>query len=182
MRILWIAGLALVVSAPALLGAEGGHSESRTLLYRCINFALLAGGLGYLIKKNLGPIFQARSEAIRADIAESQAVLEQSEARARAIEERFSNLGRQIEELRSAAKAEITAEHARLEREAEQAVRKVSARAEQEITAAAKAARLELKAHAASLAIGLAEKKIAGRITPRAQRALVNGFVENLQG
>ena len=185
MRILRIASLLVALSAPVLLAAEegeGGHASSQEFLWRAINFMILAGGLGYLIKKNAGPYFAARGQAIRAEIEEARGLLEQSEVRARAIEERFAGLGRQMEELRSAAKGEIAAEHTRLERQAEEAIRKISAQAKQEIAAFAKAARLELKAHVAALAVGLAEKKIAGRITPQTQRGLIEGFVRHLQG
>ena len=181
MRILRIATLPLALSMPVLLAAEEGPANSREFLWRAINFAILAGGLGYLIKKNVGPYFAARGQAIQTEIEEARTLLERSEARARAIEERFAGLGRQIEELRSAAKSEIASAHARLERQAEEAVRKISLQAEQEIAAVAKAARLELKAHAAALAVGLAEKKIAGRITPQTERALIDGFVRSLQ-
>jgi F-type H+-transporting ATPase subunit b len=184
MRILRLAALLLVLLSPALFAAEeseGGHGNSREMLWRVVNFALLAGGLGYLIKKNAGPMFAARSRAIETEIAEARALVEQSEARARAIEERFSGLSREIEGLRSSAKAEIAAEDARLEQEAERAVRKISALAEQEIAAVTKAARLELKSHAAALAVDLAKKKIAGRITPQTQHTLVGRFVRDLE-
>ncbi len=184
MRTLRLAGLLLILLSPAVFAAEeaeGGHGNSHEMLWRVVNFAILAGGLGYLIKKNAGPLFAARGRAIESEIAEARALVEQSEARARTMEERFSGLGREIEQLRSGAKAEIAAEHARLEREAEQAVRKISALAEREIAAVTKAARLELKSHAAALAVDLAGRKIAGRITPSTQRALVERFVRNLE-
>ena len=182
-RLLRTAALALVLLVPALVAAEEhgeGGGEGKLLLYRTINFLLLAGGLGYLIKKNAGPFFAARGEAIRSEIAAARKLGEESAARARAIEERLSSLDAQIADLRSAAKVEIAAEHARLEREAAETLRKVAAQSERDIAAAAKAARLELKSYAASLAIGLAQKKIAGRLTHQTQRALVNDFVKGL--
>ncbi len=185
MRVLRMAivlvALSLAGALPALRAAEGEAGETRELLYRILNFAILAGGLGYLIKKHGGAFFAARGEAILRGISEAQKLHEESEARARAVEERLAGLGAQIEELRAKAKAEMAAEQARREREAEQAVRKVFTQAEQEMAALVKTARLELKAHAASLAIELAEKKIAGRITPQTQRSLVGSFIESLR-
>ncbi len=113
-------------------------------------------------------------------MAESKRLLLESTERARAIEQRLAGLDREIQGLRVQATAEMTAEHERLERQAEESVRKVFALAEQEMAAAAKAARLELKSYAASLAVELAEKKIAGQITPQVQRGLVGGFVRSL--
>src|SRR5262249_8725644 len=137
--------LRLAALSPALFAGEegeGGHGNPREMLWRVVNFAILAGGLGYFVKKKAGPMFAARSRAIATEIAEARALVEQSEARARSIEERFAGLGREIEGLRSGAKAEVAAEQARLEREAERAVGKISAPAEHEIVAGTVATRL----------------------------------------
>jgi len=169
---------ALPVGAMLLLAAEGGHDN--VMLFRVVNFLLLAAGLGYLIKKNAGPFFAARSESITREIADARRQAAESEARARAVEERLSRLDQEIQTLRTTARREMAAEHARLEHQSEQAVRKVFAQAEQEMAALAKAARQELKAYAAELAVELAGKRLAGRITPETQRALTGSFVRNL--
>ena len=179
MKILQSVGLLLLLAVPGL-AAEEGEDHGNLMVFRVINFVILAVGLWYLIKKNAGPYFASRNETISREISEAQKLVEQSEQRARAIDERLSRLDQEIEQLRSAARAEMAAEHARLEREAEQAVRKVFALAEREMAATTKAARLELKSHVASLAVGLAEKKIAGQITPQTQQALVGAFVRDL--
>jgi len=172
--------LLLSVPAAALRAAEqGGHDN--LMLYRVVNFLLLGAGLGYLIKKKAGGFFSGRGEAIRRELAEARRLLEESRGRTQGVEERLARLGREIEELRSAGKAEIAAEHARLEQQAEQTIRKILAQAEREMGAAAKAARMELKTYAASLAVDLAEKRVAGRITPRHQQALVSGFLRDLE-
>ncbi|MBI3695629.1 MAG: ATP synthase F0 subunit B [Acidobacteria bacterium] len=178
MKILRIAGLLALAAGPVLAAEEGGPGHE--LLFRAINFVVLAGFLGYLLKKYAGPFFAARGEAITKEIREARKLLEQSDQRARAIDERLLRLDQEIAQLRAAGQAEIAAEHARIERETEQAVRKVFTQAEQEMAAAAKTARLELKAYVASLAISLAEQKIAGRVTPQTQRDLVGAFVREL--
>ena len=47
--------------------------------------------------------------------------------------------------------------------------------------AAGKAARLELQAHAAKLALDLAEKKLRAGMTGEAQERFTRGFVESLR-
>ena len=185
MRRLRLLLLFFALAAPAIFAAEekaaeGEHGASHEMLWRVVNFAILAGLLGYLIKKNAGPFFAARSEAIQKDIAESKRLLLDATERARAIEQRLAGIDREIQDLRAKATAEMAAEHERLERQAEEHLRKVFALAEQEMAAAAKAARQEMKSYAASLAIGLAETKITGQITPQVQRGLVGGFVRSL--
>jgi F-type H+-transporting ATPase subunit b len=161
-----------------LLAAEGGHDN--IMLWRIVNFLILAGLLGWMIRKSAGSFFVARTESIVKNIAESRKRLEESAARAKAIDERLANLGREIDALQAKAKAEMAAEHARIEQATEAAVRKVFALTEQEIAAFAKAARADLKVHTAQLAADLAEKKIAARMTPDLQRSLVGAFVRRL--
>jgi F0F1-type ATP synthase membrane subunit b/b' len=57
---------------------------------------------------------------------------------------------------------------------------KIQTRAVEEIAAAGKAARLDLRRYSAGLALGLAETKIAARLSPQVQDSLVNGFVAHL--
>jgi len=166
------------LAAMVLLAAEGGHDN--LMLFRWINFLILAGGLGYLIRKNAGPFFAGRNESITREIAEARKQLAESEARARAIEERLSRLDQEIAALRETARGEMAAQAVRLEQQTGQAMRKVFTQAEQDMAAAAKSARQELKAYAAGLAVGLAEERIAGRMTQQTQRALVEAFVRNL--
>lgn len=172
--------MTLLPLAVLLLAAEGGGGHDNLMLWRIVNFLILGGLIGYLIRKNAGPFFAGRSESIARELAESRKLIEESEARARAIDGRLSRLGQEIEQLRAGARTEIAAEHARLEQETAHAVRKVSALAELEITSAGKAARQELKAYTAGLAVELAAQKIRDRITPDTQRALVGSFVRNL--
>lgn len=183
MTVLRSLALLMALAAPALWAAEEQAEHAgppHEMLWRVVNFAILAGLLGYFIGKNGGPYFAARRDGIQKEIADAKRQVTQATERARAIEERLAGLDRQVAELRSKAKAEMAAEHERLERQAEESLRKISAQVEQDIAASAKAARQELKSYAASLAIELAEKKIAGRITPPVQQELVSGFVRSL--
>lgn len=184
MRFLPATVLLLLLAAPAVSAAEepieGAAGEPRTLIFQIVNFAILAGGLAWLAKKYGGPYFASRSESIRNGIAEAENMMAQAEDRARSIERRLAGLNEEIGRLRAAAQNELAAERQRFEQETERAVRRVFAQAEQEIAAVSKAARLELKAYAASLAIGLAEQRIASRITRQTQRELVEDLVRSL--
>jgi len=181
MRVFRAATWILAAALPLLAASEGGQEQSSQMLFRIVNFLILAGALGYLIKKNAGAFFAGRSEAIRRGIEEARAAAREAGQRAAAIDQRLAGLSQEIAGLRASARAEMAAEAARIERGTEEALRKVFVLAKQEMAAAAKAARLELKAYAASLAVGLAEKKIAARITPQGQQKLVEAFVRELR-
>jgi len=170
--------MTVLPGALLLLAAEGGHDN--LMLWRIVNFLILAGLLGFLARKHGGPFFAARSQTITREIEESRRQAQESEARLKSVENRLAGLDREVDRLRAAARQEAATEQARIERDTERAVNKVFALSEQEIAAAGKTARAELKAYTAQLAVALAEKKIAARMTPETQRALVGAFVERL--
>jgi len=144
------------------------------------NFAILVGGLGYLIRKNAGPYFAARSLKIRKEILEAEDARRGAEARATEADRKLAILGVEIEALRAGAHREQEAEIKRIRRQTEADVANIHAHAGQEIEGAGKAARAELKRYAAELALGLAGQQIRARMTPDTQDGLVRNFARSL--
>jgi len=172
-----LAGLA--AWAPAARAAEPGEAGNLAG-WKWANFVVLAGGLGYLIGKNAGPFFAARSQQIRKDMVEAGDQRKEADARVAGVERRLADLGSEIAGLRAEAQTEAQAEISRMAQRTTLEMAKIQAQAEQEIASAAKAARTELKRYAAQLAVGLAEGKIRARMTPAVEDALVEGFVRDL--
>ncbi len=164
-------------------GESPSHGEHGNLeIWKWANFALLAGALGYLVKKNAGPYFAARNQKIRGALLDAADLRKEAEARAAEIDRRLAGLEREIAALREEAGREETAESERMRQDTAADIAKVQAHAEQEIAAAGKAARMELRRYSAALAVALAEKKIQARMGPEAQDALVRGFIRELPG
>jgi F-type H+-transporting ATPase subunit b len=163
----------------ACLAQEGGESGGMKA-WEWANFIVLAAGLGYVIGKNAGPAFEARSRKIRQEMVEAGEMKEEADARAAAVERRLANLEAEIAALRAEARQEEQAEVSRYGQQTTAEIAKIQARAGQEIAAAGKAARMELKRHAARLALDLAEAKLRARMTPETEDALLGGFVRNL--
>jgi F-type H+-transporting ATPase subunit b len=161
-----------------------GHEENRManeIWWKWANFAILAAVLGWLLKKNAGPFFIARTQAIQTGIAEATRTREEAEARASEIELRVSNLSDEVQTLRQRSGEEIAREGERVRAETEAQIRKVQKRAENEIASAAKHASAELKAYAAQLALTMAEQQVKDRLTPQTQDQLVDGFSAELR-
>jgi F-type H+-transporting ATPase subunit b len=150
-------------------------------IWKWANFLILAGGLGYLIGKNAGPFFAARSASIREDMEKSLAQRKDAEMRAADVERRLANMEADIAALRAEGERDARAEAGRMERHTAEEIAKIQAHSEQEIASAGKAARMELKQYAAQLAVDLAEQKVRARMTPDTQDSLVQGFVRNLK-
>lgn len=161
---------------------EGGHGNESVQTWKLVNFGLLAVGLGWVIAKNAGPFFRGRTETIRQAIDEARQIRADAEARAAEIDRRLASLGSEIEKMSASAREEMSAESSRIQEETRRLSARLQAQAEQEIASAGKNAEAELHAHAARLALDLAEKKVRARMTPDLQGSLVERFVASLPG
>jgi F-type H+-transporting ATPase subunit b len=182
MRLVRMTVVAAMLAARSFAAEEGGAEGDASLeMWKWANFLVLAAGIGYLIGKNAGPFFDARSMKIRKDMVEAGEVRNEAEARAAEMDRRLANLQNEIAALREEAQRETRAETERQAQQTASDIAKIQAHAEQEIAAAAKAARSELKRYTAELAVGLAEQKVRARMTPQTEDALVRNFAQDLK-
>ena len=172
--------LGLVLAVPALFAQESAAGEGGLEIWKWANFLILAGGLGYLIGKNAGPFFEARSKKIREEMSQAHEMFTSAETRAAEVDRKLASLETEIAAFKAESQAEAQSDTKRMRLQTAGEIARIKEHAEQEIAAAGKAARLELKRYSAELAIGLAEQKVRGRITPDTQDALVRGFVREL--
>jgi F-type H+-transporting ATPase subunit b len=143
-----------------------------------LNFAVIAAIIVWAGRKYLPGMFRDRTAAIQKAMREAQKASEEARRKLAEIESRLMKLDVEIGMMRDAVEREAAAEEARIQAAAQEDARKIVAAAEQEITAAAKAARRQLTAHAADLAVGLAQKQI--RVDAAADQALVRNFAREL--
>lgn len=143
-----------------------------------LNFAVIAGVFIWAGRKYLPGLLSARTAAIQKAMQEAQKASAEARHKLAEIEARLQKLDVEIGAMRDAAEKEGAAEEARIQAAAEEDARKIVASAEQEISAAAKAARRQLTAHAADLAVALAQKQI--RVDAATDQALVRNFAGQL--
>ncbi len=143
-----------------------------------LNFGIIAGIFIWAGRKYLPGIFRDRTAAIQKAMQEAQKASDEARRKLAEIESRLQKLDVEIGMMRDAAEKEGATEEARIKAAAEEDGRKIIAAAEQEIAAAAKAARRQLTAHAAELAVGLAQKQI--HVDPATDQVLVRNFAGQL--
>jgi F-type H+-transporting ATPase subunit b len=143
-----------------------------------LNFAAIAALIIWAGRKFLPGIFRDRTAAIQKAMQEAQKASEEARRKLAEIETRLQKLDVEIGMMRDVAEREGAAEAARLKAATEEDARKIVAGAEQEIEAAGNAARRQLTAHAADLAVGLAQKQI--QVDAATDQALVRNFVGQL--
>ncbi len=157
-----------------------GKAEGVSPVWAWVNFAILAGVLGYLIAKYGGPWFASQSLAIRRGIADAEEIRAKAKAVVATVESKLARLEAEILALKTEARREQEAEGERMRQQTAAELARLKEHAASEIVAAGKAARLELKRYGAQLAIELAEQKIARQMTLQVQTALVDSFVRDL--
>jgi len=159
---------------------EAEHHSLRNEVFHWLNFLLLVGGLGYLVKKFLLPFLEERGKKIREDMDRSAKALADADQRLSVVEARMKSMDEAMASLRQAALHESAAERERIEQSAAADAGKVLAMAEQEIDAAVKTARQELRVFTSELALGLAEKNIRASLTPTSEQRILRNFLQQL--
>ena len=163
--------------APA--GEEKG--ETRELVFKTINFLILAGALAFLLRKPLAEYFTQRSSEIQAGLEEGRKALAESQARLSAVEEKLRRLEEEIAAFKATAEREMDAERQRLRQVAEAEAQKILESARARMETATRAAQLDLKRYIADQALTQAEQLIRARMDDPTRRRLVRQFVEKLQ-
>jgi len=155
-------------------------AEEVSDLWKWPNFLLLAGLLGYLIKKYGAPLLAERSKQISESLEAGEKARAEAEVRAAAVQAKMATLDRAVAELRTAAHADLEREAERIRHEAETEMSRIEQHTATEIVAIGKHARLELRQYAAKLAMDLAERKIRARMTPDVQATLLGNFAGDM--
>ncbi len=166
-------------SSVALISRITGLSlQNSYWLGMVLNFVVIAGVIIWAGRKYLPGILRDRTAAIQRAMQEAQKASAEARHKLAEIEARLQKLDVEIGAMRDTAEKEGAAEEARIQAAAEEDARKIVVSAEQEIAAAAKAARRQLTAHAADLAVALAQKQI--HVDAATDQALVRNFAGQL--
>jgi F-type H+-transporting ATPase subunit b len=176
--------LVIGLTLATCLLAQGGQeveTGDQWLGWKWANFAILAVGLGYLIRKHAPAFFELRSREIQQGIAEATKTKLEAEARATAVERRLASLESEISGMRAAAREEIDAEGGRISRETVHRLQRIQAQGAQEIELMARALREDLRKHSAQLALELAEQRIRSRMTKETEDSLADRFLQDLR-
>ena len=151
-------------------------------LYEWINFAILAAGLAYLLRKPLSAFFSGRLDAIHHGLEEGRRALQASQAQLAAVEDKLKNIEREIADFRAAAAREMEAERQRLQESAEREGERILEFARTRIEAATRSAKLDLRRYAAGQAVALAETLVRARLDEAARGRLLSRFASELDG
>ena len=160
---------------------EKGKGNKHELLFKWINFAILVGGLGHVLRKPLAAFFVERSASIQKGLDEGRKALEASQARLQSVENKLNRFEEEMANFRTAALEEMKAERENLRRMTASEIEKVIDSLRVQMEVATKQARLELKLYAAQQAVEMARQMFGQRLDDAGQRRLVADFVARLE-
>jgi F-type H+-transporting ATPase subunit b len=176
--------LVLCATARAYAAEQGSTAahEHAVELFEWMNFAIVAGLLGWVFLKVTPPIFRDRAETISRAITTAAAAKAEADRQLRDAEGKLARLQDEVAQLQVTAEQEAKAEAERIRNVTNSDAQKIRAAGKAEIEAAERAARLALKAIAANLAVDRAESLLARQLTPQTQEALLAYFMKTLEG
>ncbi len=172
---------------PAMFAAdqtgEGEHSTAEpSLALKWANFAILALGLGYLLRKQVPAFFHARTDQIQKAIKDATGLKLEADFRASAVDRKMATLGAEVDKMRDQSKIEMYAEHGRLEKETEAALAQINLHVTQEVANLQQNAANDLRRHVADLAASMASSRLRDHLTADEQAQLIRSFADHVRG
>ena len=178
--------LALMVLPVLALAAGGGEHQVdsgvliKDFIWRCINFAIMAGVIGYFAIKPIRNGLQGRRAEIEKALHNAVAAREAAEAKSREYQEKLAKAAAEIETIYAAIRREGELERDKIIASAREMAVKIEQEADAKAASAVARARVELRAEAARLAVELAEELLGKNVTAADQKRLVDEYMQKV--
>jgi F-type H+-transporting ATPase subunit b len=155
--------------------AHGGNGIA-SLVARLLNFGILVGALGYLLRRPFAAYLTTRGTAIRRDLAEAAALSQQAATQLAEIDAKLQALPEALAALRARGADEVAAEEARIRAATEAERQRLVDHARREIDLQVRIAREALLREAAELAVSVAAERVKERLTPEVHLHLIDRY------
>ena len=165
--------------SPAAEQETEAESPVRTV-WKWVNFAVLFGGLGYLLKKPAKEFFDSRKADIASGLERAQKAQEEAAQRMSQIEQRLGKLSTEIAGLRTQSEQDAAREKEKIVSEAQRDVDRVVEQSRQEMERIAQGIEREIKESIADVVIERASQRLQTKMTPDDQKKVVVRFIKNL--
>ncbi|MDO8427056.1 MAG: ATP synthase F0 subunit B [Deltaproteobacteria bacterium] len=171
---------------PAILkaaeeGGEHGNGDNTSLMWKAINFGILAAGIVIIWKKLLRGLLEKRSDDIKKAMEEARTAKEAADKKAEEYRGKLAMLDKKVAELHKELELEGEAEKKRIMAEAEKAAAKIKEQARLSAEAELKKAKIEIREEVARIAVGMAEEILRKELKPEDQERLIKGYLDNLR-
>jgi F-type H+-transporting ATPase subunit b len=180
-------GVPVAMASSGSAESGGGHGEAAgtkgwvaTDTYRVMNFAVLAIGLFFLLRKPVSQALGGRIKGIKDQLADLETRKSEAEKELAACTQRLSTLSEESKRIVADYIRQGEEAKTRILREAEAAAAKVEEQARRNIAHEFQQARSRLEQEVMGQAIGRAEALIREKITAEDQNRLVGDYLQKV--
>jgi F0F1-type ATP synthase membrane subunit b/b' len=161
---------------------EEGEEEGGLLAValRWINFAILFGGLGYMLRQPAAEFFETRRQAILGGLEKSRAAQQDADERIADVNGRLAKLSTEIAGIVSDAKESARNERDRIVADAKKEVDRALERSQSEVERLAGGMELEIRSLIADRVVQSAEEKLRSRLTEQDHGRMIRRAVDAL--
>jgi len=145
------------------------------------NFAILAGVLVYFLREPIRSHLSSRASTIRQDLVTAAEMRKAATEQLAEIDRKLKTLPAELDALKQQGAQDVAAEQARIAQAAAADRERLLEQTRREIDMRLRVARRELTAHAAQLAVNVAEARIRRSITTDDQLRLVDRYTAQLR-
>ena len=171
--------LILLTASPAAASEEGGGLME--FVWEAGNLLLLLGVLFYLGRKPVLNYLSERRQGIQDNLANSERLLQEAEARLAEWNQKASKLDVEIEELRQMARERAEQERAKILEDARVTAERIKRDAASGVDREVERAKQALRDEAADLSVELAGKLLQEHVTDGDRDRLVDEFVSEIE-
>ncbi len=178
------AALSILGAGLAFASEAGGHHvtpPNMDLVYRLMNFGVMAVVLVVLLRKPLKSALGGRIEQIRSELAELEAKKAQAQAELNEVSKRVSDAQGEREAIVAEFKAQGEREAAKIVEAAQALATRIKAQAQFTIEQETAAAKADLRREVAELSAALAEDLLKQKINAEDQTRLVDEYLAKVQ-
>jgi len=178
--------LCLFILAPvaAFAAGGGGHADSGAVLkdfiYRCFNFALMAGLLAYFVTKPIRKGLKGRTEEIEKTLADAESAKAAAEAKHKEYSDKLAKATEEIAGITEAIRREGELERDKIIAAAKEMADKIEREADNKAAGVVAKARIELREEASRLAVELAEDMLKKQVSADDQKRLVEEYMQKM--
>jgi F-type H+-transporting ATPase subunit b len=182
----YVVSLLVILSVLLAFGAvwassEGGHGDSaakvKDLIWRTMNFVVLAGGLIFLLRKPLAQALEARRQGIRDQLDDLEKQKADAEKQLSEYKAKLARLDKEIEKIVAEYVKDGEAVKAKIIEEAKVAAEKLQVQAKKNIEQEFQKARQALKVEMSEQAVSMAEALIRKNIDDEDQERILDEYL-----
>jgi F-type H+-transporting ATPase subunit b len=158
-------------------GGGGGLDKTKDIIWRTMNFVVLAGGLFILLKKPVANALAGRRQGIKDQIDDLEKQKQEAEQQLSEYQQKLNQLEKEVENIVAEYVKDGEAIKAKIIEEAKASAEKLEGQAKKNIEHEFEKAKKEIRAEMADQAVAMAEALIKKSINDEDQKRIISEYL-----